>query len=461
MDDYILKGIQTFPQFSGVPEGELRAYINLSEVCTYQPDEVIIKPGDEINRMYLVLDGNIKLQIKRGEQFTVIDNFEGGDLTGKLPFSRLQSSIAYVTVMEETTILVTHEDKFPELASHYKLIESFVHALSDRIRYFTTEQQQNEKLVALGKLSAGLAHELNNPASAMVRSATALKKNLHAKPEKFKKMMELELSSEQVDAINELIFTKLKQDIPTLSLMEKTSLEDEIADWLEDHQIEEPYELSETFAEFGFTEEELQTIKDLGSEEMLGAILKWVEDVFVTEKMIDEVEDASRRISDLVSSIKTYSHMDQANEKQPVELIKLFKSTLNILNHKIKEKQVSVVVDVPEDLPEFCGYVSELNQVWMNLLDNAIDALNDEGKIEISAKTTKGDLRIYFKDNGEGIPEDIQSKIFDPFFTTKGVGQGTGLGLDFVRKIVSKHEGTISVQSQPGETIFELCFPLN
>ena len=392
MDDYILKGIQTFPQFSGVPEGELRAYINLSEVCTYQPDEVIIKPGDEINRMYLVLDGNIKLQIKRGEQFTVIDNFEGGDLTGKLPFSRLQSSIAYVTVMEETTILVTHEDKFPELASHYKLIESFVHALSDRIRYFTTEQQQNEKLVALGKLSAGLAHELNNPASAMVRSATALKKNLHAKPEKFKKMMELELSSEQVDAINELIFTKLKQDIPTLSLMEKTSLEDEIADWLEDHQIEEPYELSETFAEFGFTEEELQTIKDLGSEEMLGAILKWVEDVFVTEKMIDEVEDASRRISDL---------------------------------------------------------------------DNAIDALNDEGKIEISAKTTKGDLRIYFKDNGEGIPEDIQSKIFDPFFTTKGVGQGTGLGLDFVRKIVSKHEGTISVQSQPGETIFELCFPLN
>ena len=461
MEDYILQGIQTFPQFSGVPEDELRAYVELSEVCTYQPDEVIIKPGDEIVKMYLVLEGNIRLQIKRGEQFTAIDTFEGGDLTGKLPFSRLQSSIAYVTVMEETTILVTHEDKFPELASHYKLIESFVHALSDRIRFFTTEQQQSEKLMALGKLSAGLAHELNNPASAMVRSATALKKNLHAKPEKFKNMMELKLSSEQVDAINELVFEKLKQEVPSLSLMEKTSLEDELADWLEDHNIEEPYELAETFTEFGFGEEELQSIKEMGSEEMLPAVLKWIEDVFVTEKMIDEVEDASRRISGLVSSIKTYSHMDQANEKQPVDLEKLFKSTLNILNHKIKEKQITVDIEVPEDLPEFCGYVSELNQVWMNLLDNSIDALGQEGKIEISAKTSNGDLRIYFKDNGEGIPEDVQSKIFDPFFTTKGVGEGTGLGLDFVRKIVSKHEGSISVQSKPGETIFELCFPLN
>lgn len=460
MDDYIVKGIKSFPQFAEVPEDQLRAYVELSEVCTYQPDEVIIKPGDEINKMYLVLEGNIRLQLKRGEQFTVIDSFEAGDLTGKLPFSRLQSSLAYVTVMEESTVLITHEDKFPQIASHYKLIESFVHALSDRIRHFTTQQQQNEKLLALGKLSAGLAHELNNPASAMVRSAISLKENLHAKPEKFKGMMDLNLSSEQVDAINKVIFDKLNTETPSLSLMERTSLEDELADWMEEHGINEAYELAETFAEHGFDEEALERIKDIGNEPMLSPLFKWIEDVFVTEKMIAEVEDASRRISDLVSSVKTYSHMDQANEKEPVDLEKLLKSTLSILNHKIKEKQVSVDISIPDDLPEFCGFVSELNQVWMNLLDNAVDASEKEGHIEVSAKAKNGDLRIFFKDHGAGIPEDIQTKIFDPFFTTKGVGQGTGLGLDFVRKIVNKHDGTISVQSKPGETIFELCFPL-
>ncbi|WP_284700156.1 sensor histidine kinase [Gracilimonas sediminicola] len=460
MDDYIVKGIQSFPQFSEVPEDEIREYVRLSEVCTYQPDEVIVKPGDEINKMYLLLEGNIRLQLKRGDQFTVIDTFEAGDLTGKLPFSRLQSSLAYVTVIEESTVLITHEDKFPEIASHYQLIESFVHALSDRIRHFTTQQQQNEKLLALGKLSAGLAHELNNPASAMVRSATSLKANLHAKPEKFKGMMELKLSEEQVDAINKVIFNKLNAEIPSLSLMERTSLEDDLADWMEDHGIEETYELAETFAEHGFNVESLEQIKDIGDEAMLTPVFKWIEDVFVTEKMIAEVEDASRRISDLVSSVKTYSHMDQANEKQPVELEKLLKSTLSILNHQIKEKQVSVELNIPDDLPEFCGFVSELNQVWMNLLDNAVDAIEKEGRIEISAEAKNGDLRIYFKDNGAGIPEDIHTKIFDPFFTTKGIGEGTGLGLDFVRKIVNKHNGTITVQSKPGETIFELCFPL-
>ncbi|WP_421772914.1 sensor histidine kinase [Gracilimonas sp.] len=461
MDDYIVKGIKSFPQFSEVPEEQLQAYVELSEVCTYQPGEIIVKPGDEINKMYLVLEGNIRIQLKRGDQFTVIDTFDPGDLTGKLPFSRLQSSLAYVTVMEESTVLVTHEDNFPEIASHYQLIESFVHALSDRIRHFTTQQQQNEKLLALGKLSAGLAHELNNPASAMVRSATSLKSNLHAKPEKFKGMMELQLSEEQVDAINKIIFDKLESDPPSLSLMERTSQEDELADWLEDHGIEEAYELAETFAEHGFDVSALEEINNIGDDMLLPPVIKWIEDVFVTEKMIAEVEDAARRISDLVSSIKTYSHMDQANEKEPVDLEKLLKSTLSILNHRIKEKQVTVEVNIPDDLPEFCGFVSELNQVWMNLLDNAVDALEQEGYIEISAESKNGDLRIYFKDNGTGIPEEVQNKIFDPFFTTKGVGQGTGLGLDFVRKIVQKHDGTISVHSKPGETIFELCFPLN
>lgn len=458
--DRIVSLIQQFPQFEGLPAEQIRTYVELSEILSYEPDEVFIKKGDEINGMYLLLSGQVKLDMRSSNKTILLDTFTPGDLTGKLPFSRLQTSIAYLTATEESQVLYTPMEVYPELAHHYELIETFVHALSDRVRHFTTEQQQNEKLMALGKLSAGLAHELNNPASAIVRSAVALKKNLHAKPKKFKRILELELSSSQIDAINALIFEKLQAEQEELDLMARSEQEDLLANWMEDQGLDDGYELAETFVEFGIIEADLQKMLDIGTSKALDPILNWVEDVLITEKMIEEVEDASRRISELVSSVKTYSHMDQANEKEPVKVKKLIKSTLNILNHKIRNKQIQVDLSISKDLPTFTGYVSELNQVWMNLLDNAIDAVDMSGSIEITAKATNEDYRIYFKDNGGGIPDDIISNIFDPFFTTKGIGEGTGLGLDLSRKIIEKHGGSISVESKPGETVFELCFPL-
>lgn len=461
MTDFIVQSLQKFPQFEDVPQDQLEWLAKNSELCTYQPDEIIAKPGDEILEMMIILEGEVKIQLKQGSQFMPLGTFITGDISGKLPFSRMQSSAAYLTVTQESTILRTSEKLFPEVSKKYELIEVFVHSLSDRIRSFTSRQQQNEKMVALGKLSAGLAHELNNPASAIVRGATELRKRLRTTPDKFKAVMNIRLTLEQIDAVNELVFRKANKGTSNhQSLMERTELEDELTDWMEDHGVEEGFDFANTFAEYCFNIDDLEFVHKHVEDEYLPAVLGWIEDVLTTEKMVEEIEDASRRISDLISSVKTYSHMDRGSDKEVVELKKSLKSTITMLNHKAKQKKVQIEVDIPDDLPEFCGFVSELNQVWTNILDNAIDALPEEGKIWVYAESKNGRLTLFFKDNGAGIPEDVQSKIFDPFFTTKDIGKGTGLGLDVVHKIVEKHNGEIKVHSKSGETIFELIFPL-
>ncbi|RNC83305.1 MAG: GHKL domain-containing protein [Balneola sp.] len=462
MEDYIVSSLQQNPAFENVPEDQLRWFASVSELCVYQPDEVIVKPGDEIDGLFIIFEGTLRAQIKRGNQFSPLAHFEKGDISGKLPFSRMQSSAAFMTVLEECTLLRTHESTFKEITKRYELVSVFVHSLSDRIRSFTTQQQQNEKLVALGKLSAGLAHELNNPASAMVRSATELKKGLKSSPDKFKAVMHIKMSDEQVDAVNDLVFRKAEKGSSNeQSLMERTALEDDLTDWMEDRGVDDGFEYAETFAEYCFNTDDLEFVLEHVTEEYLPPVLGWIANVLTTEKMVEEIEDAATRISDLISSVKTYSHMDRGSDKEAVDLKKMFKSTITMLNHKAKQKNIVYDINVPEDLPEFCGYVSELNQVWTNLLDNAIDALDNGGKIGISAFTKNGDLILHFNDNGSGIPEDVQNKIFDPFFTTKDVGKGTGLGLDVVHKIIDKHSGSIKVTSKPGDTTFELCFPLS
>jgi signal transduction histidine kinase len=273
--------------------------------------------------------------------------------------------------------------------------------------------------------------------------------------------MNIRLTNEQVDAVNDLVFKKTsKGEINDQSLMERAALEDDLTDWMEDRGVDQGFEYAETFAEFCFNIDDLEFVASHVESEYLPVVLGWIEDVLTTEKMVEEIEDSARRISDLVSSVKTYSHMDRGADKEVVELKKVLKSTVTMLNHKAKQKNIEIELNIPADLPEFYGYVSELNQVWTNLLDNAIDAVEVNGKIEVTAEAKNKNLYLFFKDNGSGIPEDVISKIFDPFFTTKDVGEGTGLGLDVVHKIVEKNGATIDVESKPGRTVFELCFPL-
>jgi signal transduction histidine kinase len=343
LQEFAVKSLQSFPQFANVPEDQLYWLVENSKVCTYMIDERIIEPGSDITKMFIILDGTVRVRLPQGNSYANIGDFETGDITGIIPFSRMQSTVAHLVVMEDTTVLETHQDLFVEITKRYELIEAFVHSLSDRVRSFTSQQQQNEKLVALGKLSAGLAHELNNPASAMVRGASGLKKRLSHTPDKFKAVMNIRLTNEQVDAVNDLVFKKTsKGEINDQSLMERAALEDDLTDWMEDRGVDQGFEYAETFAEFCFNIDDLEFVASHVESEYLPVVLGWIEDVLTTEKMVEEIEDSARRISDLVSSVKTYSHMDRGADKEVVELKKVLKSTVTMLNHKPKQKNIEI-----------------------------------------------------------------------------------------------------------------------
>ena len=456
-----LELIDIFPEFRDLPLDTKQWLLDSSTLACFEVGDAVFKRGDSIDEMRLILKGKFQVRFQQKDGWRDMGSFTEGTITGLLPYSRLQSATGSAIATQPSAVLNLHKEHFPELIrNHQELTEVLVHNMTSRVREFTKSQQQNEKLMALGKLSAGLAHELNNPASAIVRSSQLLKKHLATVPDKFKAVMEIEASKREVDLVNDLIFTKIQEEPRSLSLMEKTEMEDEIVDFLEEKGYEEAFENAELFVEYGFELSDFEKLADELDEKDYPSVIGWVGQVLATEKMVDEIEKASSRISDLVKSIKSYTHMDRSQEKELVDAAKGIEDTLNILNHKIKRKGIQKEINTEPDLPKIKVLPSELNQVWMNLLDNAIDAMEEnEGKLKIDIKKENEFLRVDITDNGSGIEDDILSKIFDPFFTTKKVGEGTGLGLDVTKRVIDNHKGSIKVKSKKGETTFEVCIP--
>jgi len=332
--------------------------------------------------------------------------------------------------------------------------------MTTRVREFSKIQSRNEKLLALGKLSAGLAHELNNPASAMARSAKTLKEHLKTTPDKFKRVIKVKLSEEIVDVVNDLMYEKLSGGKVTLTTMQKANIEDDIEDYLEDEDISTDSETIEHLASFGFTVDEVEEISTKVEKEHAGVVLDWIGSNIVTETVVEEIEGAASRISHLIGSIKTFSYMDQSLDFQQLQINDGLESTGQLLNHKVKKKNISITLDLDKELPKVYGLPGELNQVWMNLISNAIDAVEPEkGEIVVCTRNNHNSIVARVIDNGSGIPDDIKSRIFEPFYTTKRMGEGTGLGLDIVKKIIEQHKGDILLNSKPGRTEFEVYLP--
>jgi signal transduction histidine kinase len=240
-------------------------------------------------------------------------------------------------------------------------------------------------------------------------------------------------------------------------------LEDEITAWLTDHQVQRAAEIAENFLEDGFTCDDLRDFKSHIPVPYLSPVFNWINSNLVTRKMVADINEASRRISDLVQSVKNYTHMDQGKGKELTDIRNGIRNTLTMLHYRFKKGNVSLIEEYDESLPRINAMVGELNQVWTNLIDNALDAMEPAGRGQLTIRTEKehGWAKASIIDNGPGIPEEVQSRIFEPFFTTKDIGKGTGLGLDVVCRIVKQHHGSIRVQSKPGETIFVVCFPIN
>lgn len=459
----ILDTLRKIPVLQNVPEGQLNWLIGEAQCRTVASGDFAFRAGDAVEHLIIVLSGSARLFVVQGGSQREVTRLKAGDITGLLPFSRLTHAQGYSQVIEEAELLELEREKIKTMIrTHYELTEALVHFMTSRVRSFTKEQQQNEKLLSLGRLSAGLAHELNNPASAIVRSATALKTHLQVMPADFKSVFQIKLSEADVDAISELIFSKIKGcDPDRLSLSERNDLEDDIAAWLEEQGMDDGYEIAENLIEFGFTLEDLEALAETLSESDRLPVLRWINNNLLTERMVVEIGEAADRIGGIIGAVKSYSHMDQAQERQAIQPKEGIKNTLMMLQHKLKEHQVQVNTDFEDEEAAFLGIPGQINQVWTNLIDNAIDAVREsaEPQLHIRTHTDSRYLRIEVADNGTGIPEDVRDKIFDPFFTTKKIGEGTGIGLDVVHQIVTENEGSIQVDSEPGKTVFTVCFP--
>lgn len=457
----LLKAVESLKD---VPTEQLQWLLDEGQIVTYQEGDHLFKPGDPIDKLLILLEGNVVLKSKQGNQFRVIGNFVPGSISGYLPYSRADVANGYAQVMQEVRVLILPKSRFHDMITQQEeLTTALVHVMSSRIRQFTKAQQQNDKMMALGKLSAGLAHELNNPSAAIVRSAQSLSSHLKLLPEGFKRVIKIDMTDEQVDAVNEMLFAKLEHPKPKLSMMERSSLEDDLLDWLEENEIDHAESLTDTLVTFGFHTDDLDDLTRYVKDKDLGPILNWLDQVLTTELLVSEIEEASGRINTLVTSVKSYTHMDQAPEKKLADLHEGIENTLNMLGHKLRKANISVEKDFDPDLAKPRILVSEMNQVWTNLIDNAIDAMEqaDTRKLVIKTVQDKEFINVIIKDSGSGIPEDIQGQIFDPFFTTKDIGKGTGLGLEVVHQIVTtQHNGAITFESNTSGTAFKVCLPI-
>lgn len=458
----LLNRLQEFELFHGINDTALQWLIDCSRYTYYEEDEFMFRPGAPMDYMLVFVKGICFLELEQNGELRPLGPWGTGDVHGVLPFSRMKESRAYGRVVEPCYILELHRDNFTEMVNQsFELTQALVAVMTNRVRDFTELRLQNDKLMSLGKLSAGLAHELNNPAAAMVRNADELHKRQHQTPERFKAIMTMRVTPEQVDQVNEMLAQKMPNiagiEIP---LMERESRKDDICDWLTDHKVEDGEEIADTLVDFGFEVADIEKIGDIVEGKHLDSILWWIEGALTLEKLVVEIKESAGRIATLIQAIKSYSHMDRGSAMIPTNIHEGLKSTLIMLKHKLKQKDIQLYKEWNANIPKILANPGELNQVWTNIIDNAIDAMNQKGTLKITTQADSRFIRVDITDSGDGISEENLSKLFDPFFTTKSIGQGTGMGLDIVKKIVDRHKGDVQVESKPGETTFTICLPI-
>ena len=443
--------------FQDQPREELLWFISVCEERRAAPGEIIMREGDQPDYMLVMLEGEMRARAEHGPVDGPVFTIKTGDVTGMLPFSRLK-----VISVTGRAVVASHFLGFPvgqfiELFRRMpELVRRLVGLLTDRVRSVTRTEQQHEKLAALGKLSAGLAHELNNPSAAARRSASALRDCLIRLREAARTT---EIGPEDCGLLaqrEEEIRSSLK---PTQFKDEFARVEREegIQSWLEARNVADAWKLAPSLAESGLTDAQLASFAEAAGKS-LGPELTRFATLLEMERIAEELEHSSARISDLIKAIKEYSYMDQG-PMQEVDIERGLETTLTIMNHKLK-RGITVVREYSPDLPKVTSSGSELNQVWTNLIDNAADAMKNSGKLTIRTARENDFVLVEIGDNGSGIPPNVLSRIFDPFFTTKGVGEGTGLGLDVVSRIIKNVGGHISVTSVPGDTRFQVRIPI-
>jgi signal transduction histidine kinase len=444
---------------ASVPKAQLEWLASRARTRFLQAGEVVVRQGETVPDLWVLLSGHVSIRVNRGSGPRKAMEWKGGDVGGLLPYSRLSVAPGTSAAEEASEVVLVGKEHFPDLIRDcHELTATLVHVMLDRARHFTSSVLHDEKMLSLGRLAAGLAHELNNPASAVVRSAEALTTRLTESQHAFRALGAARLTGPETALIDRVIDACVVDfGALTASAIERADREDTFSDWLAAHGADT--RAASVLAESAMTIGELDELAAHLDAATLGETVGALAAGCATRKLATEIERAASRIHGLVAAVKGFTYMDQAATPKPVDVARGLSDTLTVLHHKARTKSASVTLDAAPDIPRIQGFGGELNQVWANLVENALDAVPEGGRVVVRASVEGDSVVVRVIDNGPGIPPAIRDRIFDPFFTTKPVGSGTGLGLDIVRRLVAHHDGEIDVVSEPGRTEFAVTLP--
>jgi signal transduction histidine kinase len=451
--------LHRIPAFDGLPDDQIAWFLSQSKELHLNQGDSYARQGEPADAMFVLLEGEFQWRGElAGESFVL--EVHAGEVTGILPFSRMKQFTLSGRAMTEARILRFPAALFPQLVQKMpELATRLVGLMSDRIREATRFEQQRDRLAALGKLSAGLAHELNNPASAAKRAASQLRDILKRVRDASHELGRRDLTAAQKSEIEKLESSLIQLEGPPPDALTISDLEEQIDSLLRSHGQRDLWQLASDLAHKNFKPAALEHLFAALDADTARAALVRISASLEIADLLHQIESSTSRISELVGAIKEYTFMDQS-PVQNVDIVKTLETTLTILNHKLK-RGVTVQRDYQKIPLLVNSFGSELNQIWTNIIDNAIDAMDGKGELRVRTYREDDCVVVEIGDNGPGISPAVRPHIFEPFFTTKAVGQGTGLGLDTVQRIVRKHRGNIQVHSKPSDTRFQVRLPLS
>jgi len=442
------------------PPEELAWLAAHGKLRTIARGELIARKNDAFTTLVVLLSGQFAIRVDRGAGPRKVMDWGPGDVTGLLPYSRMVKTPADVFVDEPGEIFEVDRRHFTEMTRECPTITTLlVHAMIDRARRFTSSDLQDEKMLSLGRLTAGLAHELNNPASAAARSAKLLTGTLVEAEAAVRRLVEAGLGPNELATIDRVRQTCVAVRSTPLTPIERSDREEALSGWLESHGI--GGDVAAFLVDAVISIDDLDRLSSTLDGDTLDAAVRWVSAGCSSRALASEIENAASRMQNLVAALKRHTYMDRATAPEAIDLEPGLRDSVTLLMHKARHKSIALSVLVEPNLPRVLAIGGDVNQIWMNLIDNALDAAGDSGEVSVTAARHLDTVVVRIIDNGPGIPPELRERIFDPFFTTKPVGQGTGLGLDIARRLARRNNGDIEIDSRPRRTEFRVTLPID
>jgi signal transduction histidine kinase len=471
ISDDLLARLRAVPILAAVPDQEIHCLGDARQLSLAEGD-FLARQGEVAHSFWILLSGEMRIQtLQDGQGFTMAQ-LPAGTAFGEMPLLSNTPYAFSVQATQPSEVLEFDEQRFWNIMMACPNVrKAILGNMAYRLQKFQSVMVQQEKMASLGTLAAGLMHELNNPGAAAVRAAAQLRQNLLRMHQLTAKFSKANLNEEQKQCMFQLQEYALEKERSLrMNSLEQSDAEEALATWMENANVEDAWKLAPALVAIGITADELECARAEFPGPFFSDALNWLEALVSSMQLVATIEESVGRVSDLVKAVKTYAY-EGKGQKQAVDVNESLHATLTILGHKFRQKEIVLEKDFAANLPALQCECSGLNQVWTNLLDNAIDAVPQGGHIRIHTweEETSGDAKatrkprhylcIAIADDGPGIPLESQARIFDPFYTTKAVGVGTGLGLGIVQRITEQYGGTVTFASEPGNTEFRVRLP--